>query len=52
MFFCVLMKSFEYCGSCSLSLPFWVIKPLQKNGGSGGIQAQIPNCNVYIGIAA
>ena len=25
---------------------------LQENGGSGGIQAQIPNCTVYIGIAA
>ena len=25
---------------------------LQENGGSGGIQAQIPNCTLYIGIAA
>ena len=25
---------------------------LLENGGSGGIQAQIPNCTVYIGIAA
>ena len=25
---------------------------LQENGGSGGIKAQIPNCTVYIGIAA
>ena len=25
---------------------------LQENGGSGGIQAQIPKCTVYIGIAA
>ena len=24
----------------------------KENGGSGGIQAQIPNCTVYIGIAA
>ena len=25
---------------------------LQENGRSGGIQAQIPNCTLYIGIAA
>ena len=31
---------------------FSEIIELQENGGSGGIQAQIPNCTVYIGIAA
>ena len=24
----------------------------QENGGSGGIQSQIPNCTFYIGLAA
>ena len=31
---------------------FSEIIELQENGGSGGIQAKIPNCTVYIGIAA
>ena len=31
---------------------FSEIIELQENGGSGVIQAQIPNCTVYIGIAA
>ena len=31
---------------------FSEIIELQENGSSGGIQAQIPNCTVYIGIAA
>ena len=31
---------------------FSEIIELQKNGGSGGIQAKIPNCTIYIGIAA
>ena len=31
---------------------FSEIIELQKNGGSGGIQAQIPNCTIYIEIAA
>ena len=31
---------------------FSEIIELQENGGSGGIQAQIPNCTVYIGITA
>ena len=30
---------------------FSEIIELQENGGSGGIQAQIPNCTVYIEIA-
>ena len=31
---------------------FSEIIELQENGGSGGIQAEIPNCTVYIAIAA
>ena len=31
---------------------FSEIIEFQENGGSGGIQAKIPNCTVYIGIAA
>ena len=31
---------------------FSEIIELQENGGSGGIQAQIPNWPIYIGIAA
>ena len=31
---------------------FSELMELQENGASGGIQAQIPNCTVYIGIAA
>ena len=31
---------------------FSEIIELQENGGSRGIQAQIPNCTVYIEIAA
>jgi len=31
---------------------FSEINELQENGSSGGIQAQILNCTIYIGIAA
>ena len=31
---------------------FSEIIEFQEYGGSGGIQAKIPNCTVYIGIAA
>ena len=31
---------------------FSEIIEFQENGGSGGIQAKISNCTVYIGIAA
>ena len=58
MQFCVFVNSSQkYVKKVKLHLNFnpnifSEIIELRENGGSGGIQAQIPNCTVFIGIAA
>ena len=50
-------SSYKYVKKVKLNINskpniFSEIIELQKNGGTGGIQAQIPNCTIYIEIAA
>ena len=47
----IYVKKVKLHPNCNPNI-FSEIIELQENGGSGGIQAQIPNCTVYIGIAA